>query len=326
MPAKPTFSHQPWQGKYLTLLPISGNPDVDRGPLHSFAAVTLHTASREGCGGDIPVRVKLPPCFGSSKQLRTELLWEPALSKGPLWKNAHFVECNASGMIIQGQTGKPVCQELTVNLVALGRKMEYTSTGRGVPAPLTLAVCHPGWDDYLDLSETVTEMAHHLMEEDGRQVQMPSMAGATPKPKDVTQVMPLPPDDDTTLVSASEFPGNQLTGSSHDNPVHLSDTTDVSASGSCPMKDAEPDDDAAVLGHFSDALQEMAASIVGLEDGYFQALHEVIIETEKALCDVSCIDAHYVSCVVTVMTTWQEAVQAAASHMEGVDTTTYFAR
>ena len=37
------------------------------------------------------------------------------------------------------------------------------------------------------------------------------------------------------------------------------------------------------------------------------------------------IDAHYISRMVTVMTSWQEAVQAAASHMEGVDTITYLA-
>ena len=83
------------------------------------------------------------------------------------------------------------------------------------------------------------------------------------------------------------------------------------------------EDKATVLSHFSDALSEMAASIVGLENGYFKALHEVIIKTEKALCDVSHINTHYISRVVTVMTSWQEAVQAAASHMEGVDTTTY---
>ena len=41
---------------------------------------------------------------------------------------------------------------------------------------------------------------------------------------------------------------------------------------------------------------------------------------------MSHIDAHYVSRVVTVMTAWQEVVQVAASHMEGVDTTTYLAR
>ena len=85
------------------------------------------------------------------------------------------------------------------------------------------------------------------------------------------------------------------------------------------------EDEATVLSHFSDALSEMAASIMDLENSYFKALHEVIIETEKALCDMSCIDTHYVSCVVMVMTSWQEAVQAAASHMEGVDTTTYLA-
>ena len=79
------------------------------------------------------------------------------------------------------------------------------------------------------------------------------------------------------------------------------------------------------MGHFSDTLCEMAASIVDLEDGYFRALHEVIVETEQALWDVSHIDAHYVSQVVTVMASWQEAVQTAASHMEGVDTTIYLA-
>ena len=76
------------------------------------------------------------------------------------------------------------------------------------------------------------------------------------------------------------------------------------------------EDKAVTLGHFSDTLHEMATSIVDLEDGYFKALHEVIIEMEKALRDVSCIDVHYISCVVTVMNSWQEVVQTATSHME----------
>ena len=95
------------------------------------------------------------------------------------------------------------------------------------------------------------------------------MVGATPQLKDIAQVMLLLPDDNTTLVSASEFPGSQLAGSYHDNPVHLSNATNALALGSCPMKDTEPDNDAAVLGHYSDTLQEMATSIIGLEDGYF---------------------------------------------------------
>ena len=114
-------------------------------------------------------------------------------------------------------------------------------------------------------------------------------------------------------------------GASRDNPVHLSDATDASASGLHPRKDDDFDDEAKLLGHFSNALHEMAASIVDLEGRYFRALHEVIVETKRALRDVACINAHYVSQVVTVMSSWQETVQTAASHMEGIDTTIYLA-
>ena len=64
-------------------------------------------------------------------------------------------------------------------------------------------------------------------------------------------------------------------------PFTLSDTTDASASGSCPTKDTETEDEAAILLHFRDTLSEMVASIIGLEDGYFKALHKVIIETRE---------------------------------------------
>ena len=145
-------------------------------------------------------------------------------------------------------------------------------------------------------------------------------AGTTPKQKDIAQVKALPPSDDITVLPDSAFPSFGLAGSLCDNPIHLSDATDASASGSRPTKDMEMKDEAAILNHFSDALSEMAASITDLENGYFKALHEVIIETEKALCDVSRINAHYISHMVTVITSWQEVVQAAASHMEGMQT------
>ena len=284
-------------------------------------AATLPIASREGHGSEMPVHIKLLPCFGSSKLVRTELLWQPSLLRGPLWKNTHFIERNASGVMVPGQTGKPLCQELMVNLANPGGKMEYTSTERGYPTPLTLVASPPSWDDYLDLGETVTEMAHRLMKEDGQQAKTPPKAGTTPKWKDITQVKALPPSNDITMLPDSAFPSFGLAGSSHDNPVHLSDTTDASASGSRPTMNMETEDEAAVLSHFSNALSEMAASITDLENGYFKALYEVFIKTEKALHDVLHINAHYVSRMVMVMTSWQEAVQAATSHMEGVDTT-----
>ena len=87
----------------------------------------------------------------------------------------------------------------------------------------------------------------------------------------------------------------------------------------------EPVDEMAMLGHFSSALSEMAKSLMDLEDGYFKALWEVIVKTERALWDVSHIDAHYVSQVVTVMASWQEAVQTDVTHMENADLTIYLA-
>ena len=326
-PSKPTYSPQPRKGRYLTLLPISGNLDIDQGPLHVFStAAGLPVASKEGHGGDMPVHIKIPSCFGSSKWPKRELMWEPALQRGPLWENVHYVERNPSGELVKGTTGKPLCQELLINLTSPLGKLEYMPTDRGHPLPLTLAACHPEWDDYLDLTKTVTEMAHRLMKEDGQEVAMPPKVGTTPKEKEAAKSVVAPVNKGITWVASDLFPGDQQPGTSRDNPVHLSDATDASTSGSHPKKDDNFDNEAKLLGHFSDALQEMAASIVDLEDGYFKALHEVIVETEQALWDVSRIDAHYVSQVVMVMSSWQEAVQTAASHMEGVDTTIYLVR
>ena len=80
-PTKPTYSPQPWRGRYFIMLPINGNPDADCGPLSSFAAATLHMASREGWGDNMAIRIKLTPCFGSSKWPKMELIVESVLSR-----------------------------------------------------------------------------------------------------------------------------------------------------------------------------------------------------------------------------------------------------
>ena len=136
--------------------------------------------------------------------------------------------------------------------------------------------------------------------------------------------MAIPPSDDTVFVPTSEFPGVHLLCTA-DNPVNLSDApTEASNTGARPQG-VDPGDESKILSHFSDTLDEMAQSIAGLEEGYFMALREVIHETEKALWDVSHIDSTYISCIITVMAGWQEAVQAATSHMESADTTIYLA-
>ena len=121
-------------------------------------------------------------------------------------------------------------------------------------------------------------MAHRLMKEDGQEVATPSKAGTTPKKKEAAKDLGPPANIGISWVTTNQFPGDQRPGASRDNPVHLSDATDTSTSGSRPQKDNDLDDEAKLLGHFSDALREMATSIVDLEDGYFKALHEVIVE------------------------------------------------
>ena len=253
-------------------------------------------------------------------------MWEPTLQRGPLWKKVHYVERNPSSELVRGTSGKPLCQELLINLTSPSGKLEYTPTDWGHPLPLTLATCHAEWDDYLDLTKTVTEMAHRLMKEDGQEVATSPKADATPKKKEAAKDLRAPVNVGITWVTSDLFLGGQRLGASSDNPVHLSDATYTSTPRLRPRKDDNFDDEAKLLGHFSDALQEMAASIVSLEDGYFKALHKVIVETKRALWDVSCIDTHYVSQVVMIMSSWQEVVQTAASHMEGVNTTIYLAR
>ena len=155
------------------------------------------------------MRVKMPSCFGSSKRPKRELMWEPALQRGPLWKNVHYVERNSNGELVKGATGKPLCQELLIHISGPSGKLEYTPTDRGHPAPLTLATCHAEWDDYLDFTETVTEMAHRLMKKDGQEVAMPPKAGTTPKKKEAAKSIRAPVNEGITWVTSDQFPGDQ---------------------------------------------------------------------------------------------------------------------
>ena len=304
------------------MLPINGNPDADRGLLGAFATATLPIASREG-SSDMAVRIKLPPSYGSSKRPKTELIEESVLSRGPLWKNVHFVECNSSRNIVPGKSRPTLCQELIISLSAPGSKIDYTPTGTGCTPLLTVMVCAPGWDDYFNLNKSIAERTQHLMDED-EQVMGSAPKEGTSGQKDNAKIMAIPPNENTVFVPASEFPGARLLGTT-DNPVNLSDApTEASNVGAHPQG-AEAGDESKILGHFSDVLDEMAQSIVGLEDGYFLALREVIHKMEKSLQDVPHINATYISCIITVMTGWQEAVQAATSHMESADTTIYLA-
>ena len=196
-------------------------------------------------------------------------------------------------------------------------------TGAGHLPPLTLVACRSGWDNFQDLGETVAEMSQCLIDKDGQLKGAMPKGGTLPKEKDSTQIMALLPNDDTMFVPKSEFPGGPYGAGTRENPVNLSDTPTKASHTATHPEGVEPIDEAAMLGHFNNALSEMVKSLMDLKNGYFKALWEVIIEMERALWDVSGIDAHYVSQVVTAMASWQEAVQTSGTNIENADLTIY---
>ena len=148
-----------------------------------------------------------------------------------------------------------------------GAKLEYTPTHPRHPAPLTLAACCPGWDDYLNLNETVAEMSQHLIDEDEQLEGAMPKGGAVPNEKEIAKVVALPPNDDTMFVSTSEFPSALHGLGTCENPVNLSDApTEVLHTRTCPGS-TDSIDESKKLGHFSDALSEMADGFMDLEDG-----------------------------------------------------------
>ena len=169
--------------------------------------------------------IKTLPCFGSSKHTKYELIVEAVLSRGPLWHNIHYVESKSNGEVIISRNGQPLCQELEVSLCPPGRRLEYMSTGGGHLPPLTLVACCPGWDNFQDLGETVAEMVQCLIDEDGQLEGATPKGGTLPKEKDSTQIMALPPNNDTVFVPKSDFPGGPYGTGTRENPVNLSDAT-----------------------------------------------------------------------------------------------------
>ena len=72
--------------------------------------------------------------------------------------------------------------------------------------------------------------------------------GTTPKKKEAAKSVVAPVNEGIAWVASDQFPSDQQLGTSRDNPVHLSDATDASASGSRPRKDDDFDDEGQVIG------------------------------------------------------------------------------
>ena len=85
------YMPEPSSGDLYTLLPLARGKDISIGALSTFVAAKLTVVSKHG-SNDMRVHLKLPASFGS-KLDSDDLITEPALHHGPIWKNADFVMC-----------------------------------------------------------------------------------------------------------------------------------------------------------------------------------------------------------------------------------------
>ena len=53
------------------------------------------------------IQIKLPPCFGSSKHIKYELIVEAVLSRGSLWHNTNYVKRKNNSEVIILRNGQP---------------------------------------------------------------------------------------------------------------------------------------------------------------------------------------------------------------------------
>ena len=81
------------------------------------------------------------------------------------------------------------------------------------------------------------------------------------------------------------FLGQSGSGSA-DNPVTLSDVPTEASPQDPGQEHLGAEDEAKILSHYCDTLDEMVQSIADLEGRYFLVLWEMIHETRKALPDV----------------------------------------
>ena len=87
MPKNCIYMPEPSSGDHYTLLPLAGDKNICIGVLSSFAAAKMMVLSTHSGMG---VHLKLPGRFGPDLD-SDDLFSQPALHRGPIWKNADFI-------------------------------------------------------------------------------------------------------------------------------------------------------------------------------------------------------------------------------------------
>ena len=116
MPKNCMYMPEPSSGDHYTLLPLTGDKDICIGVLSTFAAAKLMVASTHSSSG-MGVHLKLPGRFGPDLD-NEGLISEPALCRGPIWKNTDFIVLGDDGRPLL-ENGDPVAMESPIKVVPI---------------------------------------------------------------------------------------------------------------------------------------------------------------------------------------------------------------
>ena len=150
MPKNCIYMPEPSTGNHYTLLPLAGGKNICIGALSSFAAAKLMVSSTHSSSG-MGVHLKLPGRFIPDSD-SDGLISEPALCRGPIWKNANFIVWGDNGRLLL-VNGDPVAMESPIKVAPVD---QYTSLNC---TALTNVGYEPKFtNDTFTFKETVTEI------------------------------------------------------------------------------------------------------------------------------------------------------------------------
>ena len=154
MPKNCIYMSEPSTGDHYTLLPLARGKNICIGALSSFAAAKLMVSSTHS-SSSMGVHLKLPGRFGPVLD-SDGLISEPALHRGPIWKNADFIVWGDDGRPLL-VNGDPVAMESPIKVAPVDQYMPLNC------AALTNMGYEPKFaNDAFAFKETVAEMRQGL--------------------------------------------------------------------------------------------------------------------------------------------------------------------
>ena len=333
MPKNCIYMPEPSTGNHYTLLPLARGKNICIGVLSSFVAAKLTVSSTHSSSG-MGVHLKLPGRFGPDLD-SDGLISEPALCRGPIWKNADF--------IVRGDDGRP----LLVNRdpVAMESPIKVAPVDQYTPLNCT-ALTNVGYElkftnDAFAFKETVTEMRQCLdrTKTEAAEQKPPEpmitdechqealAATRAPMYASKTSNIMVAPIPDMEFIDAAKYrsflgikqdKGEEVATVSAGSPAEAPQDSAAVKATSTPAKtmtgagNARSPLDPTCL---CEVLGQMNNSLEHLEMGYFNCFHETVKATWEVLADLNEVDATYINTVLMAMGKWQKNVTLVIADM-----------